>query len=113
MIRKNLFALAAADLVIGIATLHPSTAIAQNLPVERQVSIAVAHDIAMAAMEQCRKDGFKVAVTVVDRGGRMKAMIRDDGTGPHTIEASERKAYTASAFRVPTATFAERVSQPA
>jgi len=67
----------------------------------------------MAAVDQCRKDGFRVAATVVDRAGRTKVVVRDDGTGPHTVEASQRKAYTAAIFRVPTAAFAERVKQPA
>jgi uncharacterized protein GlcG (DUF336 family) len=80
---------------------------------EKQISLALAHDIAMAAVDQCRKDGFRVAATVVDRAGRTKVVVRDDGTGPHTVEASQRKAYTAAVFRVPTVSFAERVRQPA
>ena len=56
---------------------------------------------------------FRVAATVVDRAGRTKVVVRDDGTGPHTVEASQRNAYTAAVFRVPTAAFAERVRQPA
>jgi uncharacterized protein GlcG (DUF336 family) len=87
--------------------------VAEPVISERQISVALAQDIATAAMEQCRKDGFKVAVTVVDRSGRLKVLLRDDGTGPQTIEASQRKAYTSAAFRVPSGTFAERVSHPA
>ena len=80
---------------------------------EKQISMAIANDMALAAVDQRRKDGFHVAVTVVDRAGRIKVVIRDDGANPHTVEASQRKAYTAAMFRVPTGTFAERVRQPA
>jgi uncharacterized protein GlcG (DUF336 family) len=80
---------------------------------EKQISLAIAQEIASAAVEQCRKDGFRVAATVVDRAGRTKVILRDDATGPHTVEASQRKAYTAAVFRVSTLTFAERVKQPA
>jgi uncharacterized protein GlcG (DUF336 family) len=86
---------------------------AQQVLTEKQVSLAIAQEMATAAVEQCRKDGFKVAATVVDRSGNVKVLLRADGTGPHVFEASRRKAYTAAVFRVPTGTFAERVSHPA
>jgi len=95
------------------ASLATNTGYAQQVVTERQISVGLAQEIATAALEQCRRDGFKVAVTVVDRSGRIKALLRDDGTGPHTIEASRRKAYTSAVFRVPTGVFAERVSHPA
>jgi uncharacterized protein GlcG (DUF336 family) len=107
---KLLYASLAILMSCSIPTAGPAAA---QVLSEKQVSLAIAHDIAMAAVDQCRKDGFRVAATVVDRAGRTKVVVRDDGTGPHTVEASERKAYTAAVFRVPTGTFAERVKQPA
>ena len=77
---------------------------------ERSISVGAAHDAAMAAMEQCRKDGFRVTVTVVNRAGQIKAVIRDDGTGPHTVENSFRKAYTSATFRIATGEIAKRQS---
>lgn len=99
-------------ILAGTIVLAAGSGSAQVLS-EKQISLALAHDIAMAAVDQCRKDGFHVAATVVDRAGRTKVVVRDDGTGPHTVEASYRKAYTAAVFRVPTGAFAERVRQPA
>jgi len=101
-----------AAVLAGTVVLVAGSGSAQVLS-EKQISLALAHDIAMAAVDQCRKDGFRVAATVVDRAGRTKVVVRDDGTGPHTVEASQRKAYTAAIFRVATAAFAERVKQPA
>ena len=87
----------------------PSAALAQSAVVaERTISVGAAHDAAMAAMDQCRKDGFAVTVTVVNRAGQIKAVVRDDGTGPHTVENSFRKAYTAASFRIATGEIAKR-----
>ena len=86
-----------------------ASAPAQQVLNEKQISLALAQDIAQAAVEQCRKDGFRVVVTVVDRAGRVKAVLRDDGTGPHSLDTSRRKAYTSLTFRTPTGEFAERV----
>jgi uncharacterized protein GlcG (DUF336 family) len=37
-------------------------------------------------------------VTVIDGSGLLKAFLRDEGNGPHTIDLSRRKAYTALTF---------------
>src|SRR5262249_49126027 len=66
---------------------------------ESSISADAALEIAAAALAQCRKDGQKVSVTVVDAAGRPKAMVRDDGAAPHTAEHSFRKAYTALSYK--------------
>ncbi len=57
---------------------------------------------ATAALEQCRADGFQVAVAIVDRMGNMQVMIRDRFAGAHTPETARRKAWTATSFRTNT-----------
>jgi uncharacterized protein GlcG (DUF336 family) len=49
------------------------------------------------SVDACRrtKDGYKVSVVIVDKGGNVAASIRGDGTGPHTMEFARMKAYTA------------------
>ena len=79
---------------------------------ERNVSMNVARVIIDAALEECAKSGYKVVVTVVDRAGELKAMQRHDGTNPHNIELSRRKAYTARTFRQTTEEFRIRTEQP-
>lgn len=59
------------------------------------LSMDMAQAIAAGAVEQCRADGFAVSVAVVDAGGLLKTLLRDDGTTPHTIELSRQKAYAA------------------
>ena len=63
---------------------------------------SVALDLAQAAMENCRKSGFQVAVSVVDRFGTPQVLLRDRFAGPHTPETARRKAWTAISFRTDT-----------
>ncbi|WP_419814568.1 GlcG/HbpS family heme-binding protein [Glacieibacterium sp.] len=55
----------------------------------------MAEAIARAAIVRCRQMGFRTTITVLDSAGLMKAFLRDEGTGPHTIGLSRAKAYTA------------------
>ncbi len=59
------------------------------------LSMDLADRIARAAVDHCRKMGFRTTIAVLDNSGAMKAFLRDDGTGPHTIELARDKAYTA------------------
>lgn len=61
---------------------------------------------ARAALEQCRKDSYQVAVAVVDRSGIPQVFLRDRFAGAHTVDAALNKAWTAISFRIPTATLA-------
>lgn len=99
---------------VGMTLLATTLALADGMLMEKQISLQLAQETAMATIEQCRKDGYKVAVTVVDRAGQIKVILRDDGTGPHTVDSSRRKAYTSLTFRVSTSEFAKRLaSNPA
>lgn len=67
--------------------------------------------VAQATLASCREQGFQVAVAIVDRGGNMQVMIRDQLAGPHTVETARRKAYTAVSFKSNTSQLAA-VTQP-
>jgi uncharacterized protein GlcG (DUF336 family) len=84
-------------------------AVAQEVVTEKALSLDMAHAIAQGALEKCRADGYHVSVTVLDRDGLVKAAFRDDGSGPHTIVTSRRKAFTSVTFRQPSADWAKRV----
>jgi len=56
----------------------------------------------LAALEDCRKRGYQVAVAVVDRFGVAQTMLRDRFAGPHTVNTAINKGYTAVSFRVDT-----------
>ena len=82
--------LIAASGIALAAALLPQAARAEVL-MERNVSMAIAKAIVEGAMEECRKNGHKVVVVVVDRAGQMVAMLRADGVNPHNFELARRK----------------------
>ena len=81
----------------------------QGVVMVRDLSLALATQIAQGALEHCRAQNFKIGVSVVDRGGHVLISMRDDGTAHHVIELAERKAYTARIFRQTTREFVERI----
>src|SRR3954452_15960107 len=86
---------------VGLAMLASASILAagpvhgQAPQVEKNVSMAMAMAIMQGAIDQCTKDGYKVSVVIVDKGGNVAASIRGDGTNPHTMEFARMKAYTA------------------
>jgi uncharacterized protein GlcG (DUF336 family) len=92
-----------------IATLS-SAAGAQGVVSERNLSLDLAKEIATTTLETCRKNGFHVSVTVLDRAAQVRVSLRDDGARPHTPENSRRKAYTARTFGVSSAEFASSLA---
>lgn len=75
----------------------------------KALSTPIALSIAQAAYDSCVQQGYHVSVTVVGLEGQPLISLRGDGTSPHTIENSLRKAYTSRTFRVPSGEFAQRV----
>ena len=63
---------------------------------------------AQAALLQCRKAGYQVAVAVVDRFGTLQVLLRDRFAGAHTVEFAMQKAWTAASFKLPTSALAEQ-----
>jgi uncharacterized protein GlcG (DUF336 family) len=57
-------------------------------------------------MESCRKQGYQVAVAVVDRAGLTQVLLRDRFAGAHTVEVAANKAWTAASFRTSTTALA-------
>ena len=62
----------------------------QDLPVEKTLSLALAVEAAQAALATCTQQSHRVSVAVVDRAGLVRALIRGDGAGPHTLDSSSR-----------------------
>ena len=81
----------AAALVAGSVSL---TAQADALN-QKNLSLAQANALATSAIQACVAKNYQVTVTVVDRAGVVKAVQRTANAGPHTVKASEMKAYTA------------------
>ncbi len=86
-----------------------SPAAAQGVLTQKNVSLALAQEIANAAIAQCRSMGYRASVSVLDRDGLPIVMLHDDGAGLSTNEGSDRKAYTAASFKQPSAAFVKRL----
>lgn len=86
-------------LLAAAAALCLPAAFAQELNTQKTLSLDVALAIAHGALEQCRADGYRVTVTVVDGAGMVKVQMHDDGAGPHTMDFSRKKAYSAFTFK--------------
>lgn len=100
----------AAALVLGLA----APALAEDdegLVTYQSLKPELAIDLARAAMEFCREQGYQVGVSVVDRSGTLQTFMRDRYAGSHTVETATRKAWTAVSFRTNT-TDLDPVTQP-
>jgi uncharacterized protein GlcG (DUF336 family) len=85
-----------------------------DLPKESILPTALATKAAQAALDQCKKDGYRVSASVVDRAGLLRVLLRADGAGPHTVDSSRKKAYTAASLRRATTELSEMIAkQPA
>lgn len=96
-------------LLVGMIVMQP--ALADDLPREAVLPFGMANKAVQAALEACKKDGYRVSVSVVDRAGVLRAMGRADGAGPHTVDSSRKKAYTAASVRRPTTELAELINK--
>ncbi len=89
--------LAAATLALAGA--FSMTALSQDLVTQKAISVEMAQTMAQATVAQCRANGYRVSVSIIDNGGLLKAFLRDDGSGAGTGDLSRSKAYTALVFR--------------
>jgi uncharacterized protein GlcG (DUF336 family) len=93
-------------LLIGCFSSAPASA---QLLAHKDLTAAMAITIAQTAIEACKANGYSVSATVVGRNGEILVQVRGDNTGPHTIENSFRKAYTARTFRSPSGALVDRL----
>jgi uncharacterized protein GlcG (DUF336 family) len=92
---------------VGLACVLATSANAQLLA-RKDLSAAMALAIAQSTIATCTANGYRVSVTVVGRNGEVLVQVRGDGTGPHTMENSFKKAYTSRTFRIPSGEMAKR-----
>ena len=84
---------------------------ADELPKEAVLPMGLAGKAIQASLDACNKDGYRVSVSIVDRSGVLRVMARADGAGPHTVDSSKKKAYTAASLRRPTTELAELINK--
>jgi uncharacterized protein GlcG (DUF336 family) len=100
---RLMFAAAAASLLATSALAQPLPSPASYPPVTGEKGVVTTHElsldlaekIARAGVDACRKMGFHTTMVVIDSSGTLKAFLRDDKTGPHTVTLAQDKAFTA------------------
>ena len=87
-----------AALITTVAMLA-APAHAQAVRTEKNMSLEMANQLAAASVAACQANGYAVTATVVDRAGGVRAVQRADNAGPHTLGASQQKAYTSASAK--------------
>lgn len=80
---------------------------AEALVAVSTISLDSAQKAMMESLRKCKAEGYRISVTIVDRSGVPVLTARADGAGPHTLDSSRRKAYTAASLRESTRKLAE------
>jgi uncharacterized protein GlcG (DUF336 family) len=75
----------------------------------KDISTAMALTMAETAIATCKTNGYAVSANVVGRNGEVIVAMRGDNTGPHTLENSMKKAYTAKAQRRSSGDFGDSI----
>ena len=96
-------------MVVACLILMGGTGSAQGVRLEKNITLAMANEVASAAVEACLAKGWFVSAAVVDRAGVLKALQRADGAGFHTVDAARRKAYTSASMRNNTSGILENI----
>jgi uncharacterized protein GlcG (DUF336 family) len=105
-VKKGLMLVVAAAVTIAAAA---PTRAAEGVVTYKSLSPDAAFDLARAAIVQCRKDGFQVAVVVLDRFGTPLASLRDRFAPAAALDIAKGKAWTAVTFTRDTGEFVKAI----
>jgi uncharacterized protein GlcG (DUF336 family) len=111
--RNIAVAVTSAWAIIGASGATAAENAAQRQPLTvsiKRLSLDTALRIGKAAIDQCRKEGVQITVTVIDRGGHAQVVLRDVLAMDISIPISKKKAHTAMSFNAPTSQLVNRFS---
>ena len=81
---------------------------AQPSPLHQSnMSLNLANALVDATMSACHSQGRSAVAAVIDRGGHLLSLQRDDSVGPHNTDAAVKKAFTALSTKTLSRIFAE------
>jgi len=101
------FALAS---TLALSGAGPAFAQAQGLPYGANVNNEQAHKAVNAAIAEARKQGFTMAVAVVDTAGLLVMYEKIDNTQNGSVLVSQDKAVSAALFKRPSKAFQDAVA---
>lgn len=84
---------------LALSLIAAAGANAQAVRTEKNMSLELAIQLASATVAACAANGYAVSATVVDRAGTVRAVQRSDNAGPHTLAASQQKAFTSASAK--------------
>jgi uncharacterized protein GlcG (DUF336 family) len=102
-------ALRAAAIAALVLSLLP--ALAGQTATKRYLTLDGAKKIAAAAEAEAKKNGWTVAIAIVDDGGNLIYQQRMDGTQVASLDIAPFKARGAVGFKRPTKEFEDRVAK--
>jgi glc operon protein GlcG len=105
-------AVAAGSVAAGAPAAAAATAGTASPETLLSISLEQAKAVLRAAEREARRQRIPAYIVVVDVCGDVKAASRQDGNSPASLTLAPLKAQTALAFRTPTATLAERTTDP-
>jgi len=105
---RTAFRIAGISLAAAFACGIAGSANAQ-LVTHKDISTAMAMTMAETAIATCKTNGYAVSANVLGRNGEVIVAMRGDNTGPHTLENSMKKAYTARAQRRSSGDFGDSI----
>jgi uncharacterized protein GlcG (DUF336 family) len=112
MLKPLVLALAVLAAPAAFAQTAPATSAAPAAPAPpygEPVSLEVAQRLMAGVIEHGARNGWRLAVAVVEPSGELVAFARMDDTQYGSIYVAQRKAATAARYRLATAVLEERV----
>ncbi|EFS2650757.1 heme-binding protein [Salmonella enterica] len=92
------------------ALMFGQSALASQQPLYQDMPSDVAKSLVSAALKICHSENKTGVVAVVDKGGNLVALQRDDNVGPHNTLAAQKKAYTALSTKSDTRELAKKAA---
>jgi glc operon protein GlcG len=99
-------------LIMLSGILVPSVAVSQERPgYAAAINVAAAKKLAAAALAECQKNSWRVAVAVVDNHGLLVYFERMDDTQTASSQIAVDKAKAAAMYRRPTRAFVDAIAK--
>jgi uncharacterized protein GlcG (DUF336 family) len=97
--------------VLAIVLAVPVVSLAQSAPIPygAPITTELSKKVAAAALAEAKKNGWNVAVSVVEPGGILAYFEKSENTQNGSVEASFEKARTSALFRRPSKAFEDVV----
>ncbi|MET4000083.1 heme-binding protein [Marinobacterium sp. MBR-109] len=88
-----MFAKTISTAALGLVVCSSALA-SEGIAQRADITLPLANQLIEATLEACHEQDRTAVVAVVDRGGNLVAVQRDDNVGPHNTLAAQRKAFT-------------------